>query len=127
MKCPICDSRNLGFFLRKKQLRFFICRECRVIVQEDFENKENIPDYGKETILHHYDFPFISRYIGEGKILARFKRAQYNADFLLRHFMRMNYTDDGSADSGVLDVGGGTGENLYVLKHASVFEKLIVC
>ena len=123
MKCPICDSRNLGLFLRKKQLEFFICRECKVIVQQDFESKENSPDYGKETILHHYDFPFISRYIGGGKILARFKRAQYNADFLLRHFMRMNYTDDGSVDSGVLDVGGGTGENLYVLKHASVFEK----
>lgn len=123
MKCPICDSRNLGFFLRKKRLKFFICRECRVIVQEDFEKKENSLDYGKETILHHYDFPFISKYIGGGKILGRFKRAQYNADFLLRHFMRINYTEDGSADSGVLDVGGGTGENLYVLKHTSVFEK----
>jgi len=123
MKCPICDSGNLDFFLGKEQLKFFICRKCRVIVQEDFENKENSPDYGKETILHHYDFPFISRYIGGGKILARFKRAQYNADFLLRHFMRMNYTDGGSADSGVLDVGGGTGENLYILKHTPVFQE----
>lgn len=123
MKCPICDNRNLVFFLQKKQLKFFICHECKVIVQENFESKENSPDYGKEAILHHYDFPFISRYIGGGKILARFKRAQYNTDFLLRHLMRMNCTDDGSADSGVLDVGGGTGENLYVLKHTSVFEK----
>jgi len=123
MKCPICDNRNLVFFLRKKQLKFFMCRECKVIVQENFESKENSPDYGKEAILHHYDFPFISRYIGGGKILARFKRARYNTDFLLRHFMQMNCTDDGSADSGVLDVGGGTGENLYVLKHTSVFEK----
>jgi 2-polyprenyl-3-methyl-5-hydroxy-6-metoxy-1,4-benzoquinol methylase len=123
MKCPICDNRNLGVFLQKKQLKFFICRQCRVIVQEDFESKENSPDYGKETILHHYDFSFISRYIGGGKILARFKRAQYNADFLLRHLVRMNYTDDGSADLGVLDVGGGTGENLYVLRGTSDFGK----
>jgi SAM-dependent methyltransferase len=123
MKCPICDNKKLAFFLRKKRLKFFLCRECKVIVQENFEDKENSPDYGKETILHHYDFPFISSYIGGGKILARFKRAQYNADFLLRHLARMNYTDDGSADSGVLDVGGGTGENLYVLKNTSGFEK----
>jgi 2-polyprenyl-3-methyl-5-hydroxy-6-metoxy-1,4-benzoquinol methylase len=123
MKCPICDSRNLGFFLHKKQLKFFICSECKVIVQEGFEGKENSLDYGKETILHHYDFPFISRYIGGGKILARFKRAQYNAAFLLRHLVRMNYTDGGSADSEVLDVGGGTGENLYVLRNTSDFGK----
>ncbi len=123
MKCPICDNGNLSFFLQKNKVKFFICRECRVIVQEDFESKENSPDYGKEAILHHYDFPFISRYIGGGKILARFKRAQYNADFLLQHLMKMNYTYDVSADSGILDVGGGTGENLYVLKHAPVFEK----
>lgn len=123
MKCPICDNGNLNFFLQKNKVKFFVCRECRVIVQEDFESKENSPDYGKEAILHHYDFPFISRYIGGGKILARFKRAQYNADFLLQHLMKMNYTYDASADSGILDVGGGTGENLYVLKHAPVFEK----
>jgi 2-polyprenyl-3-methyl-5-hydroxy-6-metoxy-1,4-benzoquinol methylase len=123
MRCPICDSRNLSFFLRKKQLEFFICRECKVIVQQGFESKGNSLDYGKETILHHYDFPFISRYVGGGKILARFKRARYNTDFLMRHFIQMNYTDDSSSDLGVLDIGGGTGENLYVLKHTSVFEK----
>ena len=123
MKCPICDKKKLSFFLHKKHLKFFICRECKVIVQEDFENKESSPDYGKEAILHHYDFSFISRYIGGGKILARFKRAQYNTDFLLRHFIQMNYTDDGSADWGVLDIGGGTGENLYVLKHTSFYKK----
>jgi 2-polyprenyl-3-methyl-5-hydroxy-6-metoxy-1,4-benzoquinol methylase len=123
MKCPICDNKNLVFFCKKNQLKFFLCHECKVIVQEDFENKENSPDYGTEAILHHYDFPFISRYIGGGKILARFKRAQYNANFLLRHLLKMNYTEDSSADSGVLDVGGGTGENLYILKHTPVFEK----
>jgi len=90
MKCPICDNKNLVFFLQKKQLKFFMCRECKVIVQEDFESKENSPDYGKEAISHHYDFPFVSRYIGGGKNLSRFKRAQYNADFLMRYLKQAN-------------------------------------
>ena len=122
MNCPICSNKEPSFFLSKDGLKFFICSKCRVIFQENYEIKENSSDYGKENILNHYDYRFLTRYIGGGKILERFRKAQYNEGFLTKYFEQIDYVGDGSSDLGVLDVGGGTGENLHALKNTSVFK-----
>ncbi len=54
--------------------------------------------------------------------MERFRKAQYNKGFLTKYFEQIDYVGDGSSDLGVLDVGGGTGENLHALKNTSVFK-----
>lgn len=113
MNCPICSSEKLEFYASTPQgVRFYLCAKCELLVQENYESLENSPDYGKEKFSSHSDFGFLNRYIGSGKILSRFKRAAYNADFLKKNLE--NILNDTVS---ILDIGGGTGENLYHLKH----------
>ncbi len=115
MKCPICNSPKLPLYAETPSgLRFYLCPECVLLVQDNYQNMENSPEYGKEKYSSHSDIHFLKHYIGSGKITSRFKRAAYNAAFLTESLKNAH---DSYYD--ILDIGGGTGENLYCLKHSA--------
>lgn len=119
MKCPVCDNSNLKPYLHKKDLEYFECLDCRIFLQSDFENLENSESYGKEDISNHSDIRFIGRYIGTEKIIYRYKRAQFNCGFLLDYIESSGFLETRSSGLNILDIGAGTGENLYILKNTA--------
>lgn len=113
MNCPLCDDNRLTHYASTpREITFFRCPSCELLVQEDYANRPNSSEYGKENIPDSHDYRFLSRYIGTGKIISRFARAQYNAQFILETSL-----DLARDHSRILDIGGGTGENLYILAH----------
>ena len=114
-KCPICNSNKyVKIWINIDSLQYSYCKNCQIIFQKDYQNKENDMDYGKSYYKNMYDFKFINRYIVDRKILARHYRAELNAEFLIECIKEHDLFRN-SKKIKILDVGGGTGENLFYL------------